>query len=97
MTNLNGANLSDISTIRDLVAWERDLVVGDEVDARWTCSYRSYGCRARVVRLNGASVRIELLEAIGSEYAAGRKFSLPRRTAATWSPSNAVYPVGVAA
>lgn len=97
----NMLNARDRATTVDEIQWERDLVAGAEVVACWTCSYRSYAVRATVARVNAASVRVTLSSDVRAadgtlEYAAGRSFSVPLRTSARWSPSNAVFPVPAA-
>lgn len=78
---------------RAVVQFEDALKAGDEVEARWTNSYSAFRARARVVRVNRKSVRIELLAAPDG-YRVGQAFSVPRFVELGWSANNRVAPPG---
>jgi hypothetical protein len=79
--------------------WENTLTPGTEVVARWTNNFSYWHARAEIVRVNRASVRVRLVEAIfGAQgqviYPAGREIVVPRCviSARTWSINNCVAP-----
>jgi hypothetical protein len=80
----------------DLVEFNKRLTPGQQVEARWTNSFRYYIGSAEVVRLNRASVRVRLLEAIGeNSYPRGHVLVLPLPFLSgvdRWSHSNGVFP-----
>jgi hypothetical protein len=78
------------------VAFESTLAAGAPVTARWTNSFQAYAARAVVVKINHASIRIELVETLIANgrvtHEAGRQFSLPNVFGAGWSVNNCVAP-----
>lgn len=95
----------DTGWMKEHIKFEESLKVGDVVELRWTNSYRYYTAKARLTKVNQASVRGELLDEIlvsryGEPYLAynkGRVISVPRFTLTTisggWSANNGVFPV----
>lgn len=67
------------------VVFENSLTPGQRVTARWTSCHTQQVRPATVVRLNRASVRVQVDD--------GRTFSIPRLTRATipaWTTNNSV-------
>lgn len=54
--------------------FETSLVVGSVVEARWSENWQAERAKARVMRVNRASVRVLILEG----YLSGETISLPR-------------------
>lgn len=81
------------ATIAD---WEKGLKVGDRVLATWSCCYRVYSAECVVSRINGQSVRVQLIDAISDGekivYPAGRFLSIPRYWNERWGRSNNLAP-----
>lgn len=72
-----------------LVADGKELSIGDIVSARWTNSGAQFESRARVVRINKASVRVEVLDA--ENYLHGRTASIPlAKNIRRWSWDNGI-------
>lgn len=63
--------------LRDAIEIDRNLKVGDFVEARWTNCYRYYALRASIVKLNEKSVRVRL-EEDKDGYTKSREISIPR-------------------
>lgn len=71
--------------------FDKNLVIGQEVVVRWTWCHRYYRGKAKVIKLNQKSLRVELLEDCG-EYKAGNTISVPRfYDIQKWSPNNSVW------
>jgi hypothetical protein len=68
--------------LANLVWFDHDLHLGQEVEVRWTSSGIQHAARARVVKLNAKSLRAELLEeapsSFGGPYPVGHVISVPR-------------------
>jgi len=91
-TGTASASGEGMEETRAVMQFEDALKAGDEVEARWTNSYSAYRARARVVRVNRKSVRVELLVAPDG-YRVGQAFSVPRFVELGWSVNNRVAPL----
>jgi hypothetical protein len=87
-------------TATDLVQFNKRLSVGQQVEARWTNSFHYYSGRAEVMRVNQASARVRLLEAVGKgSYPLGHVLVLPlpfQSGLDRWSHNNGVFPADAA-
>jgi hypothetical protein len=77
-----------MSDVRDQLDFERTLIPGSLITARWTWSGGIYAEPAQVLRVNQASVRVRILNG----YLAGRETTMPRMFANKWSLNNGVFP-----
>lgn len=91
--------MDDANKYREALHFDRALKTGDLVEARWTSSHTEYRAKAEVIRVNGKSVRVRLLEAIqdykGADiYPVGHAIVCPRIMAHDrFSMSNCVCPL----
>jgi hypothetical protein len=82
-------------------AFEQGLKVGDIVEVRWTNSGRYLSGKAKVTKLNAASLRAELLEEVRADFGtwpAGQSLTAPLVSGSIgalsrWSANNGVFPV----
>lgn len=72
------------------IEFEDSLRPGDEVIASWTNCYHSYNAIAKVVRVNGSSIRTEITKACGP-YPVGRQITVPRFGDSRWSVNNGAF------
>jgi len=88
------------------VRFNLDIQVGAEVEVRWTNSYRFYRARAKVLKVNRASIVTELLEGAGNGpagfvYQIGHRITVPRLSVVyhgrdRWSGNNGVFDISPA-
>lgn len=75
--------------------FDADLKVGDEIEARWTNSFRLWSGKATIVKLNAKSIRVRLTDNVGDprrHYPAGREITLPRISdLKRWSQNNGAF------
>ena len=95
------ATMSTTMNLEQRFIWESNLKPGDVVTARWTNSYNQWEARAEVVRVNGSSMRVRLVETLYSgtpqrmTYPVGHEIVLPRCViqSRTWSQNNCAEPI----
>jgi hypothetical protein len=91
--------MSDANMYRAALHFDRALKVGDIVEARWTNSHMEYRAKAEVIRVNGKSVRVRIMEAVKDYkgvdvYSVGHAIVCPRIMAQDrFSMSNCVCPL----
>ena len=56
---------------------EWDLSIDDLVIAGWACNYRFYKAKAKVIKINAKSIKVELLEPADTDYPVHWKISIP--------------------
>jgi len=89
--------MDPLTIFRERSAFDKALAVGQEVEARWTWSHGYYAAKARIVKINKRSVRVELLEDVCSVFSRevswpkGRELRMPRFMAGEWSVNNGVF------
>lgn len=85
----------------DLLRWERELVVGDRVRARWGygLGFRASGA-AKIVRINEKSFRVRLTADVASPHPyggvgwiIGQELRIPRGISSEWHPEHGVEPL----
>ncbi len=86
-----------MNDFRERLDFDRALMVGQEIEARWTWSNGYYSANARIVKINKKSFRVELLENVDSAYTRdiawpkGRELRMPRFMAGEWLVNNGVF------
>lgn len=88
---MNANEMTDISQ------WDRNLKIGDIIEARFTNSYNGYAFKAKVVKLNQSTLRVISMEP-GRPYnndTPNREFIINRFNAwsGKWSANNGAFPI----
>lgn len=92
----------------DQIKFERDLAVGQVVEARWTNNHNYHAAEGAIEKVNGSSVRVKLTKTLTNlagivTYPAGHVIVVPRATnprgfpITTFSVNNGVFAPAVAA
>ena len=94
-----------MTDLRDILAFDAALAVGDAVEVRWTNCGLAYREPGRVTKLNACSVRVAIDNDVAGHwsrhdadkvlYPAGHEISVPRctfRSIERWSWNNGVFP-----
>lgn len=89
-----------VNVFDNALKFEAELQPGQLVQVRWTNSHHYWTAKATVVRVNGSSIRVELVEDVvyplqrnEIAYPKGRQLVIPRASAAKWSANNRVRPL----
>lgn len=85
------------SSVHPAIEFDAALHVGQIVEARFTNNNRALRFRARILKLNDRTARVEALEHGVNGWDAGHVFVIQRFSSKTWSHNNGLYPVSVEA
>lgn len=79
-------------SVHPAISFDAALHVGQIVEARFTNSNRALRFRARILKLNERTARVEALEHGVNGWNEGHVFVIQRFSSKLWSANNGLYP-----